>query len=196
MPDSIKDGNSGNVAKVNKLGELLTLSESVPSEGFQAQDGNAFILHGECHLSASNNGGLMYFKNLESQFNVTITRIYIDAHKLTPDDIIITQVFDATPLNGTDISEVAIVQKNRSANENLNGQVLISDSASDLTYTGGTQYHAFPVKNMTSQQRNMNETNVLGFNNSILWGWKTVSGNNAVDGEVISFSVNVVKRER
>jgi hypothetical protein len=180
--------------RINKSGQLYVYSESIPSEGAQSERGNSFILHGECHLSANSSGGLMTFTNLEQEYDVEITRIYIDPHTITNTDLIITQVFDAVVSNGADISSTGIVQKNRGSGNVLKASLVISDASSDLTYTGGTQYHAFPVKSMTGLQRNMNSTNILSTNKSITWGFKTVSGSDAVDGQIVSFSVNVIKR--
>lgn len=193
---SITDGTgAGYRGKVNKYNQFEVLSEAVPSEGTQAQRGNGFIIHAECHTAAAAAGGLMMITNNESDYEIEVTRIYIDPHTLTPPDLIITQVFDPTPSNGTDVSSTAVVQKNRGSAIDFDLSVTVSDASSDLTYTGGTQYHAFPAKTMTSQQRNMNSTNILPRGKSILWGWKTRSGANATDGEIVSLSVNVVRRE-
>ena len=193
---SITDGTgAGYRGKVNKYNQFEVLSESVPSEGTQAQRGNGFIIHAECHTAAASSGGLMIITNNESEYELEVTRIYIDPHTITPSDLIITQVFDATPSGGTDVSSTAVVQKNQGSAVDFDLSVTISDASADLTYSNGTQYHAFPVKTMTGVQRNMNNTNILPRSKSILWGWKTRSGANATDGEIVSLSVNVVRRE-
>lgn len=192
----ITDGTGNNYAgKVNKFNQFEVVSESIPSEGAQAERGNAFIIHAECHTAAAASGALMSITNNSSEFDVEITRIYIDPHTITPTDLILTQVFDATLSNGTDVSSTAIVQKNRGSAATFDLTIKISDASSDLTYTGGTQYHAFPAKTMTSTQRNMQLTNVIPRNKSVTWGWKTRSGGNATDGEIVSLSVNIVRRE-
>jgi len=189
----IIDGNGGGKrASVNRYNELLVQAESIPSEASQAERGNSFIIHAECHLSASTSGGLMTFTNNDVNNDIEITRIYIDTHVITPVDLIITQVFDATISNGTDVSSTAVVQKNRGKSNLLDSTVTISDASSDMTYTGGTQYHAFPVKSMTGVQRNMNGTNIIPAGKSITFGFKSAGG--ATDGEIISLSVNTIKR--
>jgi len=190
----IKDGTgTGNRAKVNEKGQLSVISESLTSEGAQAQAGNAFILHAECHTAAAASGGLLQITNDNGE-DIEITRIYIDAYTITPTDLIITQVYDATGTAGTDISSTGIIQKNRGSAEMLAATLVVSDGSSDLTYTGGTQYHAFPVKTMTSQQRSMSGTNIIPKGKSILFGFKTVSGGNATNGEIISLTINLIKR--
>jgi hypothetical protein len=67
----------------------------------------------------------------------------------------------------------------------------VSDGSSDLTFTGGLPYHAFPVKTLEQYGRDMKGTNLLGQNDTLLFGWETVDAGNAVNGEIVSFSVNV-----
>lgn len=187
-------GNGGYKVRVNKYSQLSVISEEVPSEGAQSSLGNSFIVHAECHTSAASSGGFLYIKNNEPNIYVEITKIYIDPHTITPTNLIITQWFDPTPVGGTDLSSSAVIQKNRGSGSTLNLSVLASTSSGDVTFTGGTRYYSFPVRSMISTERNMNSTNQLVVNKAIGWGWKTVSGANAVDGEIISFSVNLVKR--
>lgn len=191
----IEDGKgSGKIAEVNEFNQLSVVAESVPAEGYQAEKGNAFIIHAECHTAASASGGFIHITNNEVDNPIHITRIYIDPHTITPTNLICTQLFEAVAVGGTDVSSTAIVQKNKGSANIYDLTVLASDSGADLTYTGGEQYHAFPIKTMTGIQRNMNETNIIPAGKSVMFGWKTVDGSNAVDGEIVSFSINVVKR--
>ena len=192
---SIVDGTgSGNSAQVNSLNQVSVQAESISSEGFQARNGNGFIIHYECETAAAPSGGFMHILNNSSIYALEVTRIYIDPHTITPSDLIVTQVFDPTIIGGSDVSSTAIVQKNRSRSDSFDLTIKVSEGGSDMTYTGGTQYHAFPVKTMSPIQRNMNNTNILTGGKSILFGWKTRSGGNATDGDVVSFSVNIVRR--
>ena len=192
----IEDGEgTRRKAGVNEFNQLKVYSESVPSEGIQAEVGNSFIIHAECHLAAASAGGLISFTNNSDVYHLEVTRVYIDPHVLTPTDLIITQVFDATIANGTDVTSTAILNKNRGSANTFDLTVTASDASSDMTYTGGVQYHAFPATSMTSTQRNMQNTNILPRNTSITFGWKTVGGGNATDGEIISMSINVVRRQ-
>lgn len=195
MTIRIKDGTGkGYDAAVTSLNQLFTYSESIPSEGYQARLGNAFIIHAECHTAAAATGALLAITNNDQNYELEVTRIYIDPHTITPTDLILTQVFEPTLASGTDVSSTAIVQKNRGVADTFDLTVKISDSSADLTYTGGTQYHAFPAKTMTSTQRNMQLTNIIRKNQTILWGWKTRGGGNATDGEIVSLSIDVVRR--
>lgn len=194
MQTQIIDGTGrGLKAKVNDDNQLIVLSQSVPSEGIQSEKGNSFIIHAECHTAAAASGGFMQITNNEQDFVYEVTRIYIDPQTITPTDLICTQVFDATGTSGTDVSSTAIINKNRGNANNFDLTVVISDSSADLTYSGGEQYHAFPINSRTSSQRNMQLTNIIPKNKSILFGWKTEGGGNATDGEKVSFSVNIVK---
>ena len=190
----IEDGTgTNNAVKVNEKNQLEVKSESLVSENSAAQRGDSFIVHFECHVAAANSGALMSITNNDQKYDLEVTRIYIDPHTLTPSDLIITQVFDPILSNGTDISS-NVIQKNRESSSQFNLTIKASDSSSDLTYTGGVQYHSFPVDSRKSTQRNMNGTNILPKNKTIMWGYKTESGSVATDGEVISLSVNIVKR--
>lgn len=191
MPEQIRDGTGkGFLAKVDVNNRLRVDSKSSVAEEVAAQNERAFILHGECHLAAAASGGLLAFTSTSVDKLVAISRIYIDAHVLS-DNIIVTQVKNPTISSGTDISETGIVNKNYTSRQELLGTLKISDSSADLTYTGGEQYHAFPAPSMTSQQRDMKGTNILGQNDTIVFGWKTADGSNAVDGEVIALSINI-----
>lgn len=195
MPDSIRSGDGGDIAKVDSNNRLHTEAKARQSEEVEAQAERAFILHGECHTAAAASGGLMYFTNTSAIVDVVITRIYVDAHVLTPTDLIITQIRKPTTvLNGTDISAMGKIQKNFRSNALLDGTLVISDGSSDMTFTGGERYHSFPVQNMTTKFRHMRGTNIIVPNTTILWGWKTHAGGNATDGEIVSLSVNCFTR--
>lgn len=195
MPDQIVDGGGhGKRAHVSDENRLYVESKSRPSEELEAMTGDAFILHGECHLAAASSGGLMSFKNTSNVDDVIITRIYIDAHSLTPTDLIVTQVKEPTVSSGTDISTTGVVQKNFGSGKGLTGTLIISDGSADITLSGGTNYHSFPVQTMQQYIRDMTGTNVITANKTIAWGWKTRGGGNATNAEIISLSVNVIKR--
>ena len=195
--DILEDGKgSGYKAQVTELNQLVVQAESIPSEGYKAQLERSYIIHAECHLAAASSGGLLHITNNDTANDLEVTRIYIDACVLTPSDIIVTQNFDATATNGTDVSSTAVVQKNRNTQASFDLTVKVSDASSDLTLSDGTQYHRFAMSSKQSQQRNMNGTNIIPANSSISWGWLTAGGGNATDGEIISLSVNVIKRAR
>ena len=132
----IEDGKgTGQKAEVTEDNQVSVRSESIPSEGYQAQSGKAIIIHGECHTSASSSGGFMQITNNDTNFDLEVTRIYIDPHVLTPADLIVTQVFDATGSGGSDGS---IIQKNRNTAETFDLTVKISDASSNKAAAAGT----------------------------------------------------------
>jgi len=191
MAEQIRDGEgSGRLAGVDKNHRLKTNAQSNFAEEIAAQNERAYILHGECHLSASANGGFLAVRNDSTDVLLAISRIYIDPHLLSG-DLIIYQVKNPTISNGTDISETGIVNKNYTSRRRMIGTLWISDGSSDLTYTDGSNYHAFSAQSLTSKQRDMKGTNIIGQNDVLLFGWKTADGSNAVDGEIVSFSVNL-----
>jgi hypothetical protein len=106
------------------------------------------------------------------------------------------QIFDANISAGTDVTSTAIVNKNRGNTNLFDLTVKISDGSSDITYTGGTKYHSFPIKTMTSNFRDMAGTNIIPAGKSVLWAFKRVGGGSATDGEIISLSVNVIKYKK
>ena len=125
---------------------------------------------------------------------VVISRIYIDPWVLTP-NVVVTQQKQPTRIDGTDITETGVINKNFSSHLILLVDLFISDASSDMTFNNGINYHAFPAKSMTSQTRDMKGTNIISPGETIGWGWKTVDGGNATDGEVISLSVNCYERK-
>ena len=191
----IKDGaGTGRSAKVNERNRLHTSSISYPAEAAEGILGNSFIFHFECNLAAEVSGGLMAIKYKGDKL-LSFTRLYFDSHTLSK-TIIIKQIKNpATLAGGTDQSESGIIQKNYQVGGDLLAELTVSDAISDLTYTGGETYHAFPIKTESSVPRNMNGTNILGRNDIILFGWETADGAIAVDGEIISLSINCVEIE-
>lgn len=190
MPEIIRDGTgSGLMAKVEEGNRLKVASKTSFAEEIAAQNDRAFIFHARCHLKAGTNGGFFAIKNTSPDQKIAISRIYIDAHSLT-DDIIVEQIQNPTTSGGTDISSTGIVNKNYTSARQMSAQLIISDGSADMTFTGGSPYHAFPVQSLKQYSRDMKGTNLLGQNDIFLFGWETVDGGNAVDGEVISFSVN------
>lgn len=188
----IIDGRGrGNIAHVDNSNRLLVLSTSLFAEEHHARMGHSFIAHGECHTAAAATGGLLAITNNSSVFDVIITRIYIDPFTITPTDLIVTQVKNPTISSGTDITTTGIINKNYSSNIPFDGTLTVSDASADLTLSGGTQYHAFPIGTMVSPTaRDMKGTNIVTQDQTIAWGFKTVGGGDATDGEIISISVN------
>jgi hypothetical protein len=190
MPEIIRDGTgSGVLAGVETGNRLKVASKMFFAEEIAAQNDRAFIFHGRCHLASATSGALMAIKNTSAESKIAITRIYIDPHSLT-DNIIVSQVQNPIVSNGTDISATGIINKNYASSRNLVATLRISDGSSDMTYTGGSPYHAFSAQSLQSSARDMKGTNLLGQNDTFLFSWETVDGGNAVDGEIISFSVN------
>ena len=191
MSDVIKDGTgTNNLAKVDSNNRLTTLAVTVEAEQNAAHVGRAFILHARTHTSVASSGGLLYFKNTSDDREFHVTRIYIDAHALSA-SLIITQFINPTAVSGTDVSSTGIVQKNFSSTVSADGQLIISDASADLTFTGGTEYHAFNIDSKDSRVRDMRLSNVIGPGDTFGLGFETYTGN-AVDAEIISFSINLV----
>jgi hypothetical protein len=190
MSETIRDGTgSGLLAKVEPGNRLKVASKTSFAEEIAAQNDRAFIFHARCHLKAGTNGGFMAIKNLSIDQKIAISRIYIDAHSLT-DNIIVEQIRNPTISGGSDISSTGIINKNYTSDRQMSAQLIVSDGNSDMTFTGGSPYHAFPVQSLQQYARDMKGTNLIGQNDIFLFGWETVDGGNAVDGEVVSFSVN------
>lgn len=187
MGFQIEDGlGHGRLAAVTP-GNALSV-ESTSGEERAIFDGHAFVLSGECHLAAATDGGLFVFTNDSTEFDVFITRIFFDAHVLTT-NIFVKEVFDATVSNGTDISSTGIINKHRGSGFIVDGTLIISDGASDMTFTGGTQFASFPLLSLTGSLRDMKGTIRLTKSTSLLFGWEAISGS-ATNGEIISVSAN------
>jgi hypothetical protein len=132
----------------------------------------------------------MAIKNTSADVKIAISRIYIDAHSLS-DSLIVEQIKNPTITGGTDISSTGIINKNYASSRDMTAILTVSDSISDMTFTGGLPYHAFPVESLKQYGRDMKGTNLLGQNDILVFGWETVDAGNAVNGEIVSFSVNV-----
>ena len=137
----ILDGSGrGFRARVSDSLRLLVESMSRPSVEVAAEDGDAFILHAECHTAAATSGGFLFLTNDDNNADLVIERIFFDAHTLTPTDLIILQVKEPVPTGGTDISDSGIIQKNYGSGGSLDATLKQSDASSNVTYTGGEQY--------------------------------------------------------
>lgn len=191
MSEQIIDGTGNSYrAKVGESHRLFVASRSSDAEEIAARNERAFILHCECHVSADASGAFLAFRNDSSDILYAVSRIYIDSHSLS-DDLIVRQVKNPTRSGGTDISATGIVNKNYASNREVTGTLWHSDSGANLTLSGGSKYHAFPVTTLKQYTRDMRGTNILGKNDVIGWTWSTVDLGNAVDGEIVSFSVNI-----
>ncbi len=193
----IEDGTgAGFSAKVDSNSRLYTDAVARVVEEDSATKGEAFIFHGECSLSAAPSGGLMAITNDSTTHNIVITRIYIDAHTLDV-PVILAQVKRPTTFTGgTDISATGIINKLFDSGKTSSATLIISDSASDMVYTGGEKYHAPFIESRSSHQRDMAGTNIVTPGTTLLFGWKTEDGANAVDGNIVSLSVNMHRELR
>jgi hypothetical protein len=196
MGFQIDDGSGeGNSAKVDKNKRIHTASVVMRAEETEAANGEAFIFHGECHLAAASSGGLMVITNDSTTHDVVFTRIFIDPQTLVI-PIILTQVKrPATVTGGTDISATGIINKLYDSGKTSSCTLKISDASSDITFTGGEQYHAPFIRSQISLERDVEGTNILTPGTTIVFGWKTESGN-ATDADIIGLSVNMYRRER
>lgn len=190
----IEDGKgSGVKAEIDSQNRLQVNARSEPSEESESVVGRSFILHALCYTKAATGGAFLTVTNNDTAFNMHVTRIYIDPYTLTDTDLRITQVFDATISGGTDISlntDFGIDQKNRSFADRFDLTLKHADASTAMTYTGGVEYHDFKA---STQQRNMQGTNILPAGKSITWGWRLEDGNTAVADQIVSFSVNITK---
>ena len=186
----IEDGTGhGFSAKVDDNNRLHVRSTILESEAAAAANGDAFILHAQCHVAAAATGAFMYFKNTSSTHNVILTRMFFDAQTLS-DDLIITQQFDPTPTSG---SSATAVNKNRGSGNSLTGTFTISDGSADLTLASGTDYHAFILQTLQREQRFMRSTNILTPNTAWGIGWATLDAGAGVNAEIVGLSINLYR---
>ncbi len=164
------------------------------AEEAAGEDGDAYIFHGECRTDAAAAGALMYIKNTSSTKNIRIGRLYFDPQTLTDADLLVTQwITPTTTTGGTDITTSGIIQKKTSAPNALasTGCILkISDASSDMTFTGGSRFHTFPLNSRTSSQRDMKGTNIVGPGGEWFLGYKLEDGSSAVGDQIIGISIN------
>src|SRR3990172_431427 len=177
----ILDPYTQTAARVTEEGFLTTKAVHISNDERAAEIGDSFIIHVRCHLAAAVSGGLLHFVNTSSLYMYHLTRLYFVAHKLTK-NIIITHYKNATRANGT--AYTSVVTKEFASPNVPEYTLYASDGSSDLTLTGGSAMHAFPLSNMTSTMRDMNGTNILKQNNSLSFGWETFDGAAATDGEI------------
>jgi hypothetical protein len=189
----IEDGTGGAwKAKVDNDFHLHTKSVSATTEESAAESGEAFILHARCHLAGAASGGLLYFKNLSSDFHYHITRSYWDSHTLTNNTLVCTVVKEpATVVSGTDITTTGIINKNYGSPITLDATLVQSDGAADLTFTGGEEYHSFALPTRDTQVRELRGTNIVTPNKTILFGWESTG--NSTDGDIVSLSINMFR---
>ena len=193
----IKNGvGNGDLAKVDSDNRLWVDSRSSEVEGSEALRGKAFIIHARCKMGAVASGGLLYIKNTSATENIIITRMYFDAHILTPaDGLIITQLKSPTPdvvLTGENITTTGVLNKKYDSGIPLGATVWAGGTTTKLGFSAlGTEYHSFVMASKFSTQRDMKGTNVVTFNQILGIGFETFTGN-ATLNEVISLSINCV----
>lgn len=190
----ILDGTgTGNSARVDENKRLYTNSRSESSEEVEATNGNSLIVHYIAETKAVTSCGMLYILNQDATANMRLTRLYFDPQTLIDNDLIIKQVFDPTGVSGQDVSTVANVQKNRGTTNTMSLQILASNATGGLTFTGGEECHNFPISSRVSTQRNMNGTNVLSRNKSVIWAIYREGGGTVTAGQKVSFSINYTK---
>lgn len=188
MGFSIRNGvGNSDLAKVDNNNRLHTLANVIGSELAASKVGLSFIAHGRCHLAAAASGAFCAIQNTSTTHDLYITRIYLDGHTLT-DDIVITQSKNPTVSSG---SVVTIVNKDFGEAKLAEATFTISNSSADLTLTGGTDYHAFVIRTLSSEMRDMRASNLLKQDDIIGWKWETIDAGSAVNAEIISFSINM-----
>jgi len=186
-------GKNGNV-RVSDENRLATESKSRPSEEVEAAHGRAYVLHGICQTAAAAEGGLLAFTNTSTSEELVITRVYIDPWTLTDANLIIKQEKIPTVTAGTDITKTGIVNKNFGSGLSVTGTLKISDASSDMTFSGGTVFHAIPLISRTPINRDLKGTNVVTPKTTIGWSFALEDGSAAVDDQIISFTVNCYTR--
>lgn len=187
MSTVIKSGSSGYTAEVDSENRFSVRSDSYRVEESYSDHGRSYLIHGVCHLAAATSGAFLYLTPSDQSKHFHITRIYIDAQTLS-NDIIVYQIKNPTTITGG--TAITPVNKNYTSTAVFLGTFKMSDSASDITYTGGTNLHAYVVETKKSYMRDMVGSNLLQVDNTLLFGWATLDGGAATDGQKISFTIN------
>lgn len=189
----IHDGATGVSAEVNSNRQLVTEAHVLSAEANAAKDGDAFTLYGVCHIAAAAAGGLLYFKNTSTTYEVVITRAHFDARTLT-DDIIVGLEFEPVRTSGTDISTTGMDNKNSGSAKALEGELYISDGSADMTFASGNEQQSFLVTTLLSFVRDMGDSVIVAPGKIIGWSWATLDAGAGVDAEIISVSVDCYRR--
>lgn len=192
-------GGQVNEVIVDTKGRILVRSLSEFAEEEAARNGEAIIVHGECHLAASPSGALLALTNNSATKNIVLTRLFLDSGTLTTGIRVLLVKNPATTSGGTDISSTiglaGVVNKNYGSGKTLDATAKMSDGSSDLTYTLGTnvgsQYHSIVLPSQTAKERDLKGTNIITKGKTLLLGWKTLNGGNATDGEIVAVSLNL-----
>jgi hypothetical protein len=193
MAEILEDGfGTGSKAKIRD-GRVFVNSRSEVAEAVSATDGKAFIVSARCRTAGATSGAFMSIQNNDPENDIKITRIYVYPQTLTDSTLLCSQVFDATIAGGTDVSSTAIINKNRGNSTTFDLTVKVSDASADATYTGGVEYHCFPLLSRSQNDRNMNGTNILPSGKSITFGWSLEGGGTATDDQIVYFAVNIIK---
>ncbi len=150
--------------------------------------GRTGIIHAVCYFGATSSGGLMAVTNGSEDRNITITRLYFDAHLLAA-PVQILQVKSPSTFSSGVVDTAANVQKNYGSQLKHPMTVTVSNSdANVMSYTGGEDYHNFAISSLQGIQRNMNSTNIITPGSTILWGFDTsrIGGHSMGANESIS----------
>ena len=188
MAEEIVDGTgSGRRMKVGKGNRAFVNSVSHTAEEVHTFEGGSFLIHAECHMAATTDGGLLSFK-YTGEKRINIVSLFLDSLILTKDMKIVV-VKNPTIASGT-VDVANIIQRNGFRTAELNQQVTISDGSADLTFTGGEELISFGIQSLQSKDRSPKGAFMMKKNDILLIGWEAFTGN-GIDGELISIALGI-----
>ena len=188
MAEEIVDGTgSGRRMKVGKGNRAFVNSVSHTAEEVHTFEGGSFLIHAECHMAATTDGGLLSFK-YTGEKRINIVSLFLDSLILTKDMKIVV-VKNPTIASGT-VDVANIIQRNGFRTAELNQQVTISDGSADLTFTGGEELISFGIQSLQSKDRSPKGAFMMKKNDILLIGWEASTGN-GIDGELISIALGI-----
>ena len=188
MAEEIIDGTgSGRRMKVGKGNRAFVNSVSNTSEEVHTFNGESFLIHAECHMAATADGGLLAFKYTGDK-RINIVSLFLDSLILTKDMKIVI-VKNPTITSGT-VDVANVIQRNGFRTAELSQEVTISDGAADLTFTGGEELISFGIQSLQSKDRSPKGAFMMKKNDILLIGWEAFTGN-GIDGELISITLGV-----
>ena len=188
MAEQIEDGTgTGTKLKVGKGNRAFVNSVSNSAEEVHTFNGESFLIHAECHMAATTDGGLLAFKYTGDK-RINIVSLFLDSLILTKDMKIVV-VKNPTIASGT-VDVANVVQRNGFRTAELSQEVTISDGAADLTFTGGEELISFGIQTLQSKDRSPKGAFMMKKNDILLIGWAAFTGN-GIDGELISITLGV-----
>lgn len=190
----IEGGNGGkNELSIDSDGRALVVSHSQGVEYSAAEKGNSYSIFANCNIEVTEaKSGLFYFKNLESNGKIHITRVFINSENIGGNGIYL-QILKNPEVSTSDTgSTILAINKDFNSNKKNDLDIRQADTT-DLEFESiGTALHKMRVMEYGNMLMDFDGSIILSQNNSFGLRWLATQGAAPTDGTIINVTLNYV----